>query len=136
MHHDGVRRFGHADDRLEIFHDVVIELGLHARQHRVRRNDHQHGVTVGRRFRADRGADRAVAARPVVDLHRLAPFFGQLPGDDTREQVGAAAGRESHYHADGARGVLLCEYRRRRERNESSQQNISHSCLPVINELE
>ena len=88
-------------DRREIPFDVV---GQRREQHRIQ---HEGGVVrekqrmaVRRGFRDRVGADRGVAARPVLDHHRLAQRFRQalphLPADD----VGGAAGRVRHDDAD------------------------------------
>jgi hypothetical protein len=50
-------------------------------------------------------AQRAVGARAIVDDHRLLEAFGQFRGDQPRRDVGGAAGRERHDHADVAFGI-------------------------------
>ena len=50
---------------------------------------------------------RAAGAADVLDHQRLAERLAHLLGDDARDHVARAAGRERHDHGDGAVGIVL-----------------------------
>ncbi len=87
---------------------VVAQPGR--RRHRVLRGhdggrEHAERITVGRRGRDFLGPQHASGARLVHYHHGLAEVPGQILRDDARRQVGAAARRKRHDHAEGLLGI-------------------------------
>ena len=105
-HGDADEGVGDARDRREILRlvrQVVVQKRMRG-ERRGRR--HQQDVVV---LGADEGgdADDAVAAGLVLDHHRLVPFLGQSVRQETRADIGAAAGAERQDEADRARRPSL-----------------------------
>ena len=124
--HDGV-----ADprDRREIALQVVGQLLLRVgmRHERCARRVEQHVIVVGRGEGVD--GDQAVAARPVLDHHRLAPLGAEPLGEQARGDVGGAAGAERQDPADAALrpGLRLSLALRHRKRRSSPAQDACRS---------
>ena len=106
------------------------------RGERGRRAEEKHVVVV----RADEcvDGDEAVAAGAVLDHHRLAPFRGELFGDQPRADVGAGARTKRQQELDGARRPVLRRrgqgrQRKRRHREERAGQRFcdAHEFLRV-----
>ena len=96
-------------DRRQIGHRVeghaFVERGVH--RHRAAGRQQQ-GVAVGRGLLGDFGAAQVAAGAPfVVHHHGHAQAFGQLTLQQTRHQVGRAAGRVGHHKADGLAGPAV-----------------------------
>jgi hypothetical protein len=86
---------------------------------------------------ADEGADRdeAVAARAVLDDHRLVPALGQSIGDEPRADVDAAARPQRHDELDRAlrpclRGRRLCREEERSEQAEGECETLHAEYSP------
>ena len=75
---------------------------------------HQHGEAVGLGARHHLAAQRAAAARPVLDDAALAERDLQLGRDLARQDVGRAAGRERHDQMERPGGKRLGTRRRQR----------------------
>ena len=71
-------------------------------------------ITVRRRTRRARQCRRATCTDHILDDDGLPERNRHLLGDDTRDHVRRAAGREGHDHGDGARGIGLGRSRDRR----------------------
>ena len=106
VHHQHQRDRGQLGDRREILDRVVGRL-LQAGVDRERDGGDQQGVAVGRGLGHDGGADRAAAARPVVDHGGLAPVVVHALRDQPRDRVGGAAGDERHDQVDLLAGIGL-----------------------------
>src|SRR5262249_20399244 len=63
---------------------------------------------VGCRLRDLLGGDVAAGAGAVLDDHRLAYELRELLRHRPRREVGAAAGREAHDHANRPNGIRVC----------------------------
>ncbi len=107
---DGVdlqrRRDDQADQRVRDARDrpEIVRVVRHLR-HQERMRGERRGRRVEQRvivLGTDKGVDGddGVAAGAVLDHDRLLPFRGQLVGDQTRGDIGAAAGAERHNEAD------------------------------------
>ena len=80
-------------------------------------------VAVRRRARDGFGRDQRVAARTVLDHDLLAHALRHLRGDDAREDVRSAAGRERHEHLDRlVRIVLRARRARQTQRRDDCDQ--------------
>jgi hypothetical protein len=91
------------------------------RSERSARCGKQHVIVVGADERAD--GDETVAARTILDDHRLAPAPAQTVGDQPRADIDAAARSERHDELDRAlrpclRGRRLCREQKRGEQAE------------------
>ena len=108
--HQQVRTYRKDADGLKIPDGIEgqlsIEAGIDGQRSGVR---DQGGIAVRRRARHHLRTDDAGSPRPVVDHDRLAQRRGELPPDDTRDVIGAAAGGERHDKADRLVGIALCE---------------------------
>ena len=92
-------------DRLEILLHVerqLVETRIHG-QHRS--ESLEHGVSVRRRVHDRLRRKIAGGAAPVVDDPRLSQGLVQFRGDDARERVGPAAGRERYQEPHGPSGI-------------------------------
>ena len=112
-HADRDQRIGDARDRHQVLR-LIGQLGVDERMRgEGRGRRHQEGMIVIRRQeRIDR--DDGVAARPVLDHDRLAPFGRELVGEQARGDVDAAAGPERQDQRDvalrpGLAGACACD---------------------------
>ena len=78
-----------------------VRVGDETVEHRQQR------VAVGRRLGHGVGADDAAGAGAIVDDYRLAEHFRELRRDRARDDVGDAARRRRHDHADRFGRVIL-----------------------------
>ena len=105
----------------------VVELVGPAPQHDRRlheiRDVEQDGVAVRRGVLHRLGADQPAGAGAVLDHHGLAEDAGHRLGDQPGPDVGGAAGRQRHDHADGAVGKGRLGEGRRGERPAASVVN-------------
>ena len=90
--------------RRQVLVHVVAGILQHDPVHDVRRrNRAQDGVTIGRRARDFRRADRAGGARLVLDDDRLPHLLGDVIAEGARQQIRLPACRVAADHADIAR---------------------------------
>ena len=109
--------------RREVPDRIEGHLAEEARVDRERsRRAHQQRVAVGGALRDDVGADVAARAGPIVDQHLLREALGELLRDRARDDVGAAARRESDDEANRLGGVGLRRGRVRRRCRERGRQ--------------
>ena len=101
IHHRHQRQRGEYRHRLKILQQIVRCRGKQRDVDGMRDGDRQPGIAVGRRFGRHHDAYHRVAARAVVDHHRLFEGVGGLLGDDARHHVADAAGRKGHDVAYG-----------------------------------
>ncbi len=97
-----VGHVGHAGQGREVLHGIERHLPVErcidgVRAHRA----HEERVAVGGRACRHLAADVAARAGTVVHHHRLAQLGAHALGDDARQDVGGAAGRERHDDGDG-----------------------------------
>ena len=127
-----------ADGR-EVAQRLVAARGVQERHRRDRRGGDHHRAAVRGRLDAGQIADRAAPAGPVLD-HETSPQGGCEPlGDEPRDHVRPAAGREGHDHRDGAavRPGLAPHDRRCRETRgggsdqEAACEGVRHGGLPI-----
>ena len=81
-----------ARDRNDVARDGDGALLIERHVDGVRRGEHQQGVAVSRRACDRLQGEIAAAARPVVDNHRLAEPLRQRMTNESRDDVGRAAG--------------------------------------------
>ena len=105
--HDG----GDADDRQQVAFGVVRQRVVIVGRHRqdAGRPEPQRMIVGG----VDKGLDRhdAVAARAILDHHRLAPARRQAIGEQPGGDVAGAGGAEWHDEFDGAGRISLLRHR-------------------------
>src|SRR5690606_30572352 len=89
---------GNADEVLE---RVEGQRGVQARIEDVVGVGHQDGVAVGFGLGYDVAPDHVAGARSVVHHDLLAEPFAHVFGDQSRHDVGTAAGRRRHYEPYG-----------------------------------
>ena len=91
--------------------EVVGVVGQVAEQQRIKRHgrvvDDADRVAVARRLRAGLAAEDAGGAADVLDHQRLAEPRLQFGRGGAHDDVGDAAGRDRHDHADRLRRILL-----------------------------
>jgi hypothetical protein len=114
-HRQGWMRHQHAQeradraDRREILARVVagvrIERGVDGKRARVGEQDR---VAVGGALGDRAGRDRAAGAAAILDHHLLPERLAHALGDEARERIIAAAGRERHDQRDWTRWIGLC----------------------------
>src|SRR3954466_14604848 len=80
---------------------------VEVRRDRVRRRDEREGVTVGRRLEASLDADGPAGAGLVLDHHRLAERRREAPGNESRDEIVAAAGWKGNDQLHRPRGIRL-----------------------------
>jgi hypothetical protein len=104
---------GDVDDREQVALCVVWHLVLGIRMRRVGRgrNKQQRVVVVGAGESVD--GDEAIAAGPILDHHRLAPFRGELVRQQPGGDVDAGGGPERQDEFDRALRVSLRGRRRK-----------------------
>ena len=108
MRQQDQRKIHPARDDAEVAQRVVWQLAVDMRIHRQRPGRSAgNGVAIGGGCHQGLQTDDAVGAGAVVDDDLLADSFRELLADDARHEIGAAAGREHHDHADGFVGVGL-----------------------------
>jgi hypothetical protein len=130
------------DDR----HQVLLVVAVHLQDLR-RAGDvvvgEQDVVAVGRALRDRLDSDRAAGAGPILDDNLLSDRPRHGFARQARQEVGAAAGREHHDHADRTRRIGLrprwSHDRRRGERGTGKRQELAadefHSSLPGMHRL-
>ncbi len=105
---DPERRERKHRDRLEVVEIIERDL-IHRAGADVRGplSDHQR-VAVGRRAIETGHADGPAGTTHILDHHRLAERGLHALGDDARDDIGHAAGRERHDHSDRPRRKSFC----------------------------
>ncbi|MCZ7565784.1 MAG: hypothetical protein M5U08_19985 [Burkholderiales bacterium] len=116
-HRDRVLELRHLRDRREVGHRVVRHVLEHARHEDHRRDrGEQEPAAVGCRARQRLAGDPPRGTRPVVDDDRPADGFLQPVGQEARDDVRGAAGRERDEDPDRmSDGVLRRGGQRRRQ---------------------
>ena len=112
-HRKQVRHPRDDDDRRDVLGLVVGHVLEHELVDGVgaRRADHE-GVAVGLGLRDEVGGDVAAGAGLVLDDELLTEFFRDFGGDDPRQHVGGAAGRERNDSLTGRVGHACARARR------------------------
>ena len=122
-HHD----LGLADDardRRDIADEIEIELVVERRVDRVRCADQKKRIAVRRRTHDRLGGDVAAGARPVLDDEWLAEPLRQPLTDETRDDVGRAAGgkADDQSHRPRRIGLRPSDARDGRQRGSAGRQ--------------
>ena len=104
-------RRARAGDGREILHRIERQFAVEAGIDGERNDRHQQRVTVRRGLGDDIGADVAARAAAVVDHHCLPHAVGKFLAHRAGDDVGGAARRKRHDHADCFMRISL---RRRR----------------------
>ena len=107
-------------DRHEIGERIVRQLLVERRIDAEACRGEQQCVPIRRRVHRELRCDDAARARPVVDDELLPETPAELARDDTRDEVGVAAGclRDDEAHGTfGIIGLTLCMRARSSERN-------------------
>ncbi len=113
-HDKDERRCRHLNNRHEIAHRIVAQLGVHARVGAVRAAcPQQKGVAVRRRARDCSGAEAGARATAILNDDRLPQHFAEPRPNDARDYVDATAGRERHNDLDRLARIGLRPYRQR-----------------------
>ena len=118
---------GERRDGGEVLQRVVRQIGVKGRIHRVAVADHEERVTVRRGLRHHRGPHHAAGPGPVVDHHRLPPYFRELAADVAADEIEAAAGRYRNHHPHRLGGIALGKGARGYEQPGNQQQRKSHT---------
>ena len=108
-----------------------LKIGLHVERQRIHRAATDigcpladaDGVAVGGRAIETGEADGAAGAAHVLCDHRLAERGPHVFGDEPRNDVGDAAGREGHDHSDRARRIGLRKRARDAGQDERDREN-------------
>jgi hypothetical protein len=104
--HDHGRRVGGRPDGFKVAQRVVLDVRRqHGRRHMRAHRGGEQRVAVRRRGGDARRADRAARAADILDHHGLAEHLAHVLGDDARDDVARAAGREGGHHRDRARRI-------------------------------
>ena len=113
-----------ARDRRDVADEVEIELVVEGGVDRIRRRDEQQRIAIRRRTDGGFGGDIGGCARPVFDDKLLAEPLGQPLTDETRSNVGGAAGGKPDHQAHRPRrvGLRLCDARYERQRGGAYRQ--------------
>ena len=113
---DGHRHFGDEADIFEGVQRVVGELAVERGAGRHADVVEQQRVAVRLGAGDAAGAQRAAGAADILDDDLLAEILGHGFGDQARDRVGRAAGRERHDDGDRAVGIGLGGSRKRGRR--------------------
>jgi hypothetical protein len=126
---DGVGGSGDGNEILRI----IGQLAVYKRVHRevAGRREQEGVVVVGAEKRLDR--DEAVAARPVLDHHRLAPYCRQLLGEQSATDIGAGTWSERYDKSDWSRRPILLRPGRRGRRYDPKKTEDEGKCLDFRN---
>ena len=100
--------------------EIEIEIVVERRIDGVRRDGQHQRVAVRRRSYDDLGADIAAGARPIVDEEWLPEPLRQPLTDQARDDVGRAAGRNSHDQTHRPRRICLRSRDARHDRERGS----------------
>jgi hypothetical protein len=96
-------------------------------------------VAVGRGLGADSHADDARRAAAIIDHDLLAERGAKLVGNDARDRIDAAAGREGHDHRDRAHRIFRflirpgaedCRGYHCRQRDRADRASVTHGRPP------
>jgi hypothetical protein len=104
-------------DRRNVLNEIEIELFVKARIHRVIETGHQKRVAIGGRARHRFGGDIAAGADAVFDDKRLAKMIREIFADQTRGDVGRAAGGKADDEARRPRRIGLRHRSARQDRH-------------------
>ena len=111
--HHGPR--GEAGNRRQVARLIVRQVPHQDRVRHEARLDEQHRVPVRRRFRHERGADRAVRAGAVLHHHRLIETVLELLRQGACNHVRGTPGLKRHHDAQRPARVALRVNRSRTE---------------------
>jgi hypothetical protein len=87
-----------------IIWDALHDVGRHGNGAGGRQKQR---IAVGIGFGDVIGPDCTVGARPVFDIEALPEQRGHFVCDESADEIGWPAGRESHHHPDGPAGIIL-----------------------------
>ena len=104
--HENVCRLAGENQRREVLHGIVGELGIERRVDAKREGDDQQRVAIGGRLRDRIGPDQRAAAGTVLDHRGDAPVILEFLRHDAAERVVEAARRVGHHDADRLVGEL------------------------------
>src|SRR5882672_10927530 len=107
MDHQDIRPAGDAGDRRDIADEIEIQLVVQCRVDCVRRSAEEERVTVWWRTHDRLSAQIAASAAPILDDKWLAEPFREPLTDQTRDDVGRAAGAKPDDDAHRPRGIGL-----------------------------
>ena len=127
MRADEREAFDEVRDRREVLDRVVRQLAIDVGQDRVRAGRvEQQRVAVRRRLRDELRADAAAGAGAVLDDERLAELRAHAVGENPRDAVDAAAGRERNDDAHRLDRIRLRERAPRATPAAAREQQAAH----------
>jgi hypothetical protein len=135
--HEGVGGSPDHRDRHKILEGIVARLSIEARIDDVSAGADQQRVAVGRCAGRGRNADIAARAAAVLHDHRLAQCIAELRIDQTRSDIGPAAGGEAGDQGDLALRILRARdvgagtHGKRRGGNEARERQRAPSSMPA-----
>ena len=120
-HHQHGRRVGEKRDRCQIGQRIECELAVERMVGREPDARHHQAMAVGRRFHHLQRAGVGVAAGTIERDERLPEPLAEAFGNEPRQKVGTAAGRERHDELDRSRRIGLRLHRGGNAREEQKR---------------
>ena len=105
--HECHRHVGDAAEMIEVVDHVVLQGRIKRGRSRVRDVPDRDDVSVGRRGRHPRHADRAAGAADIFDDNGLPERAAHGFRDQPRDRIGRATCGRRHHQRDGSRRVAL-----------------------------